>query len=62
MVKTGLTSCDCADDRREGLAGYNRRQKLLEQLRKTVLFHYPQAIFELFLWYGQVEDNIIIYI
>ena len=23
---------------------YNRRQKLLEQLRKTVLFYYPQAI------------------
>ena len=42
---------------------YNPSQKLLAQLRKTMLCHKPQAIENSFKrQYGEVEDNIIIYI
>ena len=42
---------------------YNPSQKLLAQLRKTMLCHKPQAIENSFKRpYGEVEDNIIIYI
>ena len=40
---------------------YNPSQKLLAQLRKTMLFHKPQEIENSFNRpYGEVEDNIII--
>ena len=42
---------------------YNPSQKLLAQLRKTMLCHKPQAIETSFKRpYGEVEDNIIVYI
>ena len=42
---------------------YNPSQKLLAQLRKTMLCHKPQAIENSFKRpYGEVEDNIIKYI
>ena len=42
---------------------YNRSQKLLRQTRKTVSYLKPQAIENSFKRaYGEVEDNIIIYI
>ena len=45
------------------LYGYNPSQKLLAQLRKTMLCHKPQAIENSFKRpYGEVEDNLIIYI
>ena len=43
--------------------GYNRSQKLLRQTRKTAPYLKPQAIENSFKRaYGEVEDNIIIYI
>ena len=45
------------------ISDYNPSQKLLAQLRKTMLCHKPQAIENSFKRpYGEVEDNIIIYI
>ena len=45
------------------ITSYNPSQKLLAQLRKTMLCHKPQAIENSFKRpYGEVEDNIIIYI
>ena len=42
---------------------YNRSQKLLRQTRKTASYLKPQAIENTFKRaYGEVEDNIIIYI
>ena len=42
---------------------YNRSQKLLRQTRKTASYLKPQAIENSFKRaYGEVEDNIIIYI
>ena len=44
-------------------SSYNPSKKLLAQLRKTMLCHKPQAIENSFKRaYGEVEDNIIIYI
>ena len=45
------------------VASYNRGQNILGQLRKTVFFYQPQAIENSFKRaYGEIEDNIIIYI
>ena len=45
------------------MATYNASQKLLRKTRKTALYLKPQAIENSFKRaYGEVEDNIIIYI
>ena len=47
----------------ESSTSYNRSQKLLRQTRKTASYLKPQAIENSFKRaYGEVEDNIIIYI
>ena len=46
-----------------GNVAYNRSQKLLRQTRKTASYLKPQAIENSFKRaYGEVEDNIIMYI
>ena len=48
---------------RVSIGTYNPSHKLLAQLRKTMLCHKPQAIENSFKrQYGEVEDNIVIYI
>ena len=63
LVKSNTTLCYELIKQNDNKRPYNRSQKLLRQTRKTASYLKPQAIENSFKRaYGEVEDNMIIYI